>query len=105
MPHKSLESGRKACKKHYNENKQYYQDRNKRRKAEFTKIIRDLKDRPCSDCGRSYPHYVMDFDHRNKSEKSFNVGEVNKVYSKESLFKEINKCDVVCANCHRERTF
>jgi hypothetical protein len=48
----------------------------------------------------------MDFDHREGEEKLFAVSAGgNKVrLSQSQLLAEIAKCDVVCANCHRERT-
>lgn len=67
-------------------------------------ILREAKARPCADCGRSYPHYVMDFDHV-RGDKSINVADViYKNWSEKRLTEEIAKCDVVCANCHRIRT-
>lgn len=65
-------------------------------------IIRDAKKKPCADCGQSYPFYVMDFDHQ--KDKLFNIGKAS-CCSVETLQREIAKCDVVCANCHRIRTF
>jgi hypothetical protein len=66
--------------------------------------IRRVKSQPCMDCGNEYPYYVMDLDHvrGNKS------GVVNKMPGRvgmERLIREIEKCDVVCSNCHRIRTF
>lgn len=66
--------------------------------------IRKHKSRPCHDCGKSYPFYVMDFDHRNGGEKSFGMASAHKGRGIDVILKEIAKCDVVCANCHRERT-
>lgn len=62
---------------------------------------------PCTDCGRLYPYFVMDFDHvPGRGEK---IGDLSRMvsgtYSWESILLEIKKCDVVCANCHRIRTF
>jgi hypothetical protein len=49
---------------------------------------------------------VMDFDHREGEEKCFNLsiaaGQTRLSWAK--MLAEIAKCDVVCANCHRERT-
>lgn len=63
-----------------------------------------LKDKPCMDCGQSFPPYVMDFDHRNPATKSFNIG---RGFSRKwaTIEAEIAKCDLVCSNCHRIRTF
>lgn len=58
----------------------------------------------CMDCGERNP-VVLDFDHRNPSEKSFGFGSDKKTKrSVEEFIAELDKCDVVCANCHRIRT-
>jgi hypothetical protein len=64
----------------------------------------ELKSKPCADCGGTFPPYVMDFDHRDPSQKSFTI---SKRFANrwERLLEEIAKCDVVCANCHRVRTY
>lgn len=47
----------------------------------------------------------MEFDHV-KGVKRMNVGNlVTGGYSEKSIIEEIEKCDLVCANCHRMRTF
>lgn len=67
-------------------------------------LIREAKSVPCSDCGIQYPYYVMEFDHV-RGEKKFNIGALG-VNSKTSvLMEEIQKCDVVCCNCHAERSY
>ncbi len=58
----------------------------------------------CMDCGENNP-LVLDFDHRDRGDKSFEVSDgVRRGCSFETIMKEIEKCDVVCANCHRIRT-
>ena len=59
--------------------------------------------RPCADCGIQYPYYVMDFDHQ--SDKLFTIGSAAGNKSLKAIKEEIEKCEVVCANCHRQRTF
>lgn len=76
--------------------------RGTQRATRNTGIIRAAKNVPCADCGQRYPYYVMDFDHR--EEKSTNVGWMRGC-GRARLEAEIAKCDVVCANCHRERSF
>lgn len=57
----------------------------------------------CVDCKVKYPPYVMDFDHRDPSQKSFILASgATKAY-KDAL-EETMKCDLVCSNCHRVRT-
>lgn len=58
----------------------------------------------CVDCGINDPD-VLEFDHRDPSQKSFTIGSSSGVGgTRERLLDEINKCDVRCANCHRKRT-
>ena len=59
----------------------------------------------CTDCGRSYPPWVMDYDHV-RGRKSHAIGEmVSQSFGNATIAAEIEKCDLVCANCHRERTW
>lgn len=61
------------------------------------------KDRPCADCGEKHPPCVMDFDHV-RGKKVFGIGGGMAGRSLDTIRREIAKCDVVCANCHRLRT-
>lgn len=59
---------------------------------------------PCVDCGGNFPPYVMEFDH--KRDKSRNVSIMaGQGWSLSSIDEELSKCDVVCANCHKVRTY
>lgn len=92
-------------KTHYERNKQDYINRAKERRAQIKSWFREQKDRPCQDCEVSYPHYVMDFDHRDPEKKVIGPAKmIRDGWSIERMEAEIAKCDVVCSNCHRERT-
>ncbi len=63
----------------------------------------------CADCGfsgKEFP-FVLDFDHQDGgATKKFNIGSWRRsVLSIEAVEEEIKKCELVCANCHRIRTF
>jgi hypothetical protein len=73
-------------------------ERNQRNVA----IVLKLKSEPCADCGQRYPPYVMDFDH--VGPKTANISGLVFTVSTERLLREVAVCEVVCANCHRERT-
>ena len=63
------------------------------------------KEGPCEDCGVVYPSYVMDFDHRDPATKHRGVATaVSEGWAIARIQAEIDKCDLVCSNCHRERT-
>lgn len=68
-------------------------------------MLRELRVRPCSDCGRSFAPYQMDFDYREGTAKRFSMTSGGSMLRPTSeLLAEAAKCDVVCANCHRIRT-
>ena len=97
------ECGNNLTRSHYLNNKRQYLARNSRTNPRHRSLIRSEKSRPCADCGDQYPYYVMDFDHRDGMTKSFILSDASRATSK-SLMQEMAKCDVVCANCHGERT-
>lgn len=62
--------------------------------------------KPCVDCGIEYPTYVMDFDHRDGTDKVCSVARmVSQGWSLPRIAAEIAKCDLRCANCHRIKTW
>lgn len=76
------------------------------RRADFRKKLIEIKEsNPCMDCGIQYPHHTMEYDHINK-DKLMNVTHMlTGSRSWASIEREIAKCELVCANCHRARTF
>lgn len=67
-------------------------------------IVREAKSVPCADCNTPHPYYVMDFDHVRGVKDDHIANLVQSGVSEARLRAEIAKCEVVCANCHRERT-
>lgn len=60
---------------------------------------------PCKDCGVSFPFYKLDFDHV-RGRKEFELRRAgDDITCLKKLKEEMDKCDVVCKNCHAERTF
>ena len=100
----------KLCVKTYEANR--YQAGDNARKI---KNFRDRRDRhrkmmwellcrsACADCGEDDPE-VLEFDHRGDSKKSHDISAMVGNHKWETILEEIEKCDVVCANCHRRRT-
>jgi hypothetical protein len=91
-------------REHYRKNKDAYLASVRRRFGRLQVLLRAAKDKPCADCGVRYPYYVMDLDHREGVEKIGPLAHFLKKHSIRLLVAEIAKCDVVCSNCHRERT-
>lgn len=65
-------------------------------------LLEYLMHHPCVDCGERDP-LVLEFDHLR--DKVRNVSElINRAQNWAAIEAEIEKCEVVCANCHRRRT-
>ena len=60
----------------------------------------EQRSRPCARCGGEFPPYVMEFHHRDRSTKLFAVVKTA-TRGYDGLITEIEKCDLLCANCHR----
>lgn len=75
--------------------------------SRLRKMVGAIKDVPCADCGGRFHYCAMDFDHRPGERKIQNIGIMvtNSLYAVEDIMEEIAKCDIVCSNCHRLRTF
>ena len=56
----------------------------------------------CVRCGYNRSVYAMDFHHRNPKDKKFTIS--GDSYSRKWVYvmAELDKCDLLCANCHRE---
>lgn len=63
-----------------------------------------LKSNPCVDCKKWFHPWQMQFDHLPGHEK---IAEVNAAWchSDIRLFNEIAKCQLVCSNCHENRSY
>jgi hypothetical protein len=66
-------------------------------------FIASLKNRPCADCGGLFHFSAMDFDHA-RGAKVFTIAQ-KKFKTIEAILDEVAKCELVCSNCHRVRTW
>ena len=115
--YKSVKTGKlgnvcKPCQKlyranHYRENKDYYVK--KAIKTRYAMRTRNRKllweyfsTHPCVDCGITDP-LVLEFDHvRGTKQGVIAVMSQNNTWT--TILREIAKCEVRCANCHRRKT-
>lgn len=96
MPHKDPEALRVYRQKRWQTRKSICKDR-----KELFQLLKI--GRPCYDCGGMFSPEVLDWDHRPGTGKRFGLSKM-KDRQIETIWAEINKCDLVCANCHRTRT-
>lgn len=80
------------------------------RRQSNREFIKSHKDRPCADCGGIFPVCCMDFHHVDKATKGVRVKRNGKAMteilsgcSRARILEELDKCVVLCANCHRIR--
>jgi len=77
-------------------------DAERQRNRDYVRKIKEQS--PCTDCGKFYHFSQMDFDHI--EDKKVNIATLaNSTAKIAEIKKEIAKCQVVCANCHRLRTW
>jgi hypothetical protein len=71
-------------------------------RIELKKKAVEYKGGKCSRCGYDRCVWALDFHHKNKQEKIFNISKSGNTRSWERVQNELDKCDLVCSNCHRE---
>src|SRR6056300_1374891 len=74
-------------------------DRARRNKLEAIKY----KGGSCVDCGGTFPPRVFDFHHVNPDDKEHKIASMLRSQSWENAKQELDKCVLLCANCHRIR--
>jgi hypothetical protein len=79
------------CSKHY---------RRLMRKLVWDEIIK-MKGGKCERCGGEFPYTVYDLHHRDPSQKEFTISHSFGKFSRETILREAEKCDLLCVNCHR----
>ncbi len=108
MAYKNIEDEREYQRKHYLRNKDLYKKRAIESRKCRIKINKEfikeyLRNHPCVDCGISDVR-VLQFDHVEPRKESGGSTVGSLIGSRGLLEKEIEKCEVRCANCHMIRT-
>lgn len=108
-----METKLKECKKHglttyqlNSQNKWICLECRKENRLSYRKRMRqkarEYKERfKCSICGYNKSLWALEFHHLDPNEKEYNLGQLY-TSSTKKLYEELNKCIVVCSNCHRE---
>src|SRR2546423_3751274 len=105
MPYKTVEEIRAYGRAYYQRNRerllQQQAEKNKRFAEKRRRWLSDYKSSlSCARCGESHPA-TLTFHHRDPSEKSFEIGNMlTRKVGLKRLLAEIQKCEVLCANCH-----
>ena len=85
-------------------NKETYKNKKRHRTEKKQMLLEYLQNHPCLDCGNMDVR-VLEFDHV-RGNKFMDVTKmVSGAYSWNRIQEEIDKCEVVCSNCHKIRTY
>jgi len=106
MPYKDKEKQREAQRRWAAANRDTtykHREANRRRNKERVREIKEAS--PCTDCNQFHRYYVMDFDHVTGTKMNNVATMMNENAAWSRIVAEIDKCELVCANCHRDRTY
>ena len=91
-------------KEHYKKRPWRYKEISKARKEKVVSFVREFKsERGCYACGYNRHPEALDLHHLDPSSKEYSISTLisNRV-CEDVIIKELEKCIVLCSNCHRE---
>ena len=103
---RSTDKGRKQTHiiqtRYYKKNKTEIIAKAKENKKVIPKIIAELKVNGCAICGYNKCNSTLSFHHTDPKDKCFQISHGNIMRTDSKLVDELNKCILLCANCHME---
>ena len=111
MPYKDKDKQREFQMEHYYKHRKHYRKlqnaaRKKRRQKSKAALI-SYKGGECEHCNVSYPYDgVYEFHHTDPTKKDFSISDaldrnIGALSNHKEILKELDKCLMLCANCHR----
>lgn len=105
MAYRDREKQLEYQRQNYQNNKELWKNRQRIRRDSNRKYLKELKlSLGCSICGYNKCPAALDYHHPDNN-KETSVSKAASSKGIKSLQKEIDKCILVCANCHRELHF
>ena len=92
----------KVDKWQYSDRREYLIEAVRKRRKKIRQMAIEYKGGKCQICGYNSCPEAMEFHHQNSSEKNFGISNKGYTRSWENVKKELEKCVMLCANCHRE---
>lgn len=89
-------------KRTYSDRRLYMIEAVKKRRKKIREIAKEYKGGKCVLCGYNRYLGALDFHHLDPSQKGFEISTRGLTRSWEKIREELDKCVLVCANCHRE---
>ena len=73
-----------------------------KRRNKLKELAIEYKGGRCQCCGYNKCYRALEFHHIDPNEKDFGIGAKGYTKSWEAIKEELDKCVLVCSNCHRE---
>ena len=89
-------------KRKYSDRRQYLIEAVRKRRKKVRLMAVEYKGGCCQRCGYDRCMDALEFHHIDPSQKDFSISEKGYTRSGERVQRELDKCLMVCANCHRE---
>ena len=89
-------------KRTYADRREYLIKAVKKRRKKLKELAVKYKGGKCVFCGYKRDHAALDFHHLDETKKVFGLSQRGLTRSWKRVKKELDKCILVCANCHRE---
>lgn len=78
-------------------------EQTKKRQRDLKALAVSYKGGICEDCLQNFHPACFDFHHENPEEKDFTFSAVKSLKWSSKIEAELNKCSLLCSNCHRLR--
>ena len=92
----------KSDKRRYSDRRQYLIRAVHARRKKVRQIAVEYKGGKCEMCGYDRCVDALEFHHRDTSSKDFGISAKGYTRAWKDVIKELDKCSMICANCHRE---
>lgn len=89
-------------KRTYADRAVYMREAVKKRRKKLRELAREYRGGKCEICGYSKSQRALSFHHKDPKKKSFGISMKGLTRSWEKIRLEIDKCILLCANCHME---
>ncbi len=91
-----------ADNRRYSDRKDYLVAAVSKRRKEIRQMAIEYKGGRCQICGYDHCPEAMEFHHLKSNEKDFGISQKGYTRSWVKVKQELDKCIMLCANCHRE---
>lgn len=91
-----------ADKRTYQDRKEYLKAAVTKRRKKLKQMAVEYKGGKCAKCGYDKCNDALEFHHPDPTQKDFSISNKGRTIAWEKIRKEIDKCIMLCANCHRE---